>query len=49
MKADGESYWSSERPKVSLELLGLDCRTDMNYSAGIGEKMRAAGLEQQVD
>jgi hypothetical protein len=37
-----ESYWSSEQPKASLGVLELDRRTDMNYSARFGEKMRIA-------
>jgi hypothetical protein len=44
-----ESYWSSERPKASSEVLDLDRRTDMSYSARFGEKMRAAGSKSQMD
>jgi hypothetical protein len=48
-KADRESYWSSGRPKASSEVLDLDRRTDMHYSARLGEKTRAAGSKSQTD
>jgi hypothetical protein len=40
--------WAEEQPKASLEVLDLDRRTDMNYYAGFGEKMRVAGSKSQV-
>jgi hypothetical protein len=40
--------WAEERPKASSEVLDLDRRTDMNYYAGFGEKMRFAGSKSQA-
>jgi len=41
--------WTEERPKASSGVLDLGRRTDMNYYAGFGEKMRVAGSKSQVD
>jgi hypothetical protein len=49
MKELAMHQWAEEQSKASLEVLDLDRRTDINYHAGFGEKLRVADSKSQVD